>query len=77
MPTPFNCAPAQSSATACRADNASAATADTVMPPAAGSVIQRGIFRSIPSAARTVIGSSRRRGICTASSSLPASGWYG
>lgn len=65
------------SATARSTLRGSVATGETAMAPAAGSIIQRGIFRSMPSGPRTVIGRCDRGDADTTSSSLPTSGWKG
>jgi hypothetical protein len=66
---------ATSAATARSASIESVAVGEISIAPAAASVIQRGILRSIPSGPRTVTGRSARREAETTSSSIPASGW--
>ena len=53
---------------------ASVAVLAMTMLPAAGSIIQRGIWMSRPSGPRTVMGSAARRGAETTSNSVPARG---
>lgn len=47
---------ASRSATARKTSSGSAATGETSIAPAVGSIIQRGILRSMPSGPRTVMG---------------------
>jgi hypothetical protein len=63
--------------TARSASIASVATAASANSLAAGSIIQQGILRSMPSDPRTVIGICAWRDARTTSSSAPASGWNG
>jgi hypothetical protein len=66
---------ARRSAMARSTSSGSVATGETSIAPAAGSIIQRGILRSMPSGPRTVMGRWERREAETTSSSWPASGW--
>ena len=77
-PDPFNGSWVLSTAqTARRASTANVATSETMNCRAAGSVIQRGMLRSMPSGPRTVMAMWAWRETRTTSSWAPASGWNG